>query len=134
MPTSKLTRVRVLALLKISAHVWPLSGCFRFGLPRPFLNSRASLKMSAISRPLSCSTVSKCFMIRRSAALSQMPSADAALSILPLFDLLQPAVESRGNLFGRLLHQRPAHCDCDIFIADVLQEDAVWLHVLVPHH
>src|SRR5207302_1549228 len=118
-------RVRVLALLKISAHVWPLSGCFCFGLPRPFLNSRASLKISAISRPLSCSTVSKCFMIRRSAEFSQMPPADPALPIFPLFDLLQPAVETRGDLFGRLLHQRPAHRDRDVFIADVLQKDAV---------
>src|SRR5882724_7788251 len=116
MPTSKLTRVRVLALLKISAQVSPLSGCFCFALPRPFLNSRASLKISAISRPLSCSTVSKCFMIRRSADLSEMSSADPALPILPLFDLLQPAVETRGNLFGRLFHQRPTHRDRDILV------------------
>src|ERR1039458_3109782 len=65
---------------------------------------------------------------------SQMPSADPAVTILALFHLRQPAVQARRDLLGCFLHQRPARSDRDAFVADVLDEQAVWLHVLVPGH
>src|ERR1017187_7866816 len=63
-----------------------------------------------------------------------MPPADPAVTILSLFHLRQPAVEPRRDLLGCFLHQRPAHRDRDVFVADVLYKYAVRLHVLVPGH
>src|SRR5947208_15159977 len=64
-PTSKETLVRVEALAKIMAQVWPASGWVR-GAPRCFFSPIASLRILSISALVSFSMLSKCFMVSSS--------------------------------------------------------------------
>src|SRR5258708_36220110 len=60
MPTSNDTRVRVLDLAKIIAHVWPASGFSWW--PRSCLNRRARAKICATSSREKSVSERKCFM------------------------------------------------------------------------